>query len=584
MSNPHTILQARFRDALIAAFGPQYAGTDPLLRPAQNPQFGDYQANLAMSLAKALGQKPREVATKVVAALKWQDLCEAIPGVAGPGFINVKLSDAFLGACASAMSRDERLGVERASPAQTVVVDYSGPNVAKEMHVGHLRSTVIGDAVARVLAFRGHRVIRQNHLGDWGTQFGMLIEHLHDLDWHHTAEHSIRDLNALYQQSKAKFDSDDNFADRARRRVVALQAGDEVTKRLWRALIDESQAHFRSIYATLGVELTDADVRPESFYNPLLPGVVEELLQAGHARQSDGAICVFPDGFVGPKGDPIPLIVRKSDGGFGYAATDLAALRYRTGELGAQRVVYVVDARQKQHLAMVFAAAALAGWVTPEVRVEHVMFGTVLGEDNRPFKTRSGETVKLVDLLEEAQQRALELVTAKNPQLSDEQRKAVARAVGIGAIKYADLCNDRVKDYVFSWPRMLAFDGNTAPYLQNAFVRIRSIFRKAGDRASGIGDRGGEILVREAQERALVLKLLQLPGVIEGVAASLEPHRLCTYLYELAAGYHQFYEACPVLTAPDDATRSSRLRLSDLTARTLSLGLDLLGIQTLEQM
>lgn len=580
MSDLQQTLSDRFSAAIVAAFGAAYANVDPLIRPAANPRFGDFQANVAMSLAKSVGAKPREVAQRIVDALRVEDLCERVE-IAGPGFVNLTLSAAFLGTQARAVADDARLGVAAAREPETVVVDYSGPNVAKEMHVGHLRSTIIGDSIARVLEHLGHRVVRQNHIGDWGTQFGMLIEHMIDEGWTSTKTNSIRDLNALYQAAKKKFDADAAFAERSRHRVVLLQGGDEETRVLWRELIAQSQAHFDTIYRRLGVSLTDEDVRGESFYNDLLPDVVAELEKLGLAVESEGALCVFPPGFVSPEGAPLPLIVRKSSGGYLYATTDLAALRYRVRTLGARRVVYVTDARQKQHFAMVFEVARMAGWLAEGVRVEHVPFGTVLGEDGKPFKTRSGDTVRLSDLLDEAEERARAIIVEKDPALDEHTRNRVARVVGIGAIKYADLSSDRVKDYVFSWSRMLSFDGNTAPYLQNAFVRIRSIFRRAGLEAPPAG---ADVDVREPAERALVLALLRFPAVVASVAESLEPHRLCGYLYDLASAYHQFYEHCPVLSAPEPALRDSRLVLSDLTARTLSRGLDFLGIDVVEQM
>ncbi|MEX0777257.1 MAG: arginine--tRNA ligase [Phycisphaeraceae bacterium] len=619
MSDLQTTLAHRFSSAITQAFGPQHAATDPLIRPSGNLKFGDYQANVAMSLGKTLGAKPREVAEKIKAALDLADLCDKVE-IAGPGFINLGLRTDFIAAQLHAVAADELLGISKADPPQKVVIDYSGPNVAKEMHVGHLRSTVIGDSLARVLEYLGHDVIRQNHLGDWGTQFGMLIEHLVEqhqaADSHHLLH--IADLNALYKAAKKRFDDDPAFAQRARQRVVALQGGDPQTRALWQALIEESKHHFNAIYQQLDVLLTDDHIRAESFYNPTLGTVVEELVNSGLAKESQGALCVFPPGFTDADGKPRPLIIRKSDGGYGYGTTDLAGVRFRVFDLDANRIIYVVDSRQKDHLAMVFQTAHMAGWTLGR-RVEHVAFGTVLGEDNRPFKTRSGETVKLADLLNEAKERALKVVTEKNPELDATQRQAVARAVGIGAIKYADLANDRVKDYVFSWERMLAFDGNTAPYLQNAYVRIRSIFRKAGASAtavslstSGAGEERGmkneerrtkneergttasvrssflvshsSIAIADPAERALALKLLQFPGVVAAVADALEPHRLCNYLYELASLFHSFYEQCPVLAAPDAATRQSRLALCDLTARTLRTGLLLLGIDVVEQM
>ena len=570
------------------ALGPEHASTDPQLRASSNAQFGDFQANAAMSLGKALGSKPRDIAEKIVKALDVAGVCSKVE-IAGPGFINLHLTQTFIDEHVTAQAHDARLGVALAEPAQRVVVDYGGPNVAKEMHVGHLRSTIIGDAIVRVLAFEGHDVIRQNHIGDWGTQFGMLIQSMVESDWQPVPGQLIGDLNALYQAAKKRFDDDAEFAARARQRVVLLQGGDERTLDLWRKLVAQSQEHFQEVYGRLGVLLQNSDVRGESFYNPLLPGVVQGLDEAGLLKISQGAAVVYPEGFKNEEGEPLPLIVRKSDGGYLYATTDLAAARFRLTDLGAQRLIYVADSRQAQHFAMVFATLKLAGWAGAEQRLDYVPFGTVLGKDRKPFKTRSGEVLKLIDLLNEAQERATAVLAAKDAErpseLSADARTRVARVVGVGALKYADLSSDRIKDYIFDWDRMLAMEGNTAPYLQNAYVRIRSIFRKA--QAQGLWsphDAAGTVTLREPAERALGLKLLLFSGVVRSVAQSLEPHRLCNYLYELAALYHQFYENCPVLTAPDDATRKSRLTLGDATARVLAKGLELLGIEVVEQM
>ncbi len=570
------------------ALGPEHASTDPQLRAPNTAQFGDFQANAAMSLGKALGSKPRDVAEKIVKALDVTGICSKVE-IAGPGFINLHLTSEFIDEHVTAQARDPRLGVALAQPAQSVVVDYGGPNVAKEMHVGHLRSTIIGDAIVRVLAFEGHNVIRQNHIGDWGTQFGMLIESMVESDWQPVPGQLIGDLNTLYQAAKKRFDDDADFAARARQRVVLLQGGDERTLGLWRKLVAQSQEHFQEVYSRLGVLLQNSDVRGESFYNPRLPGVVQGLDEAGLLKISQGAAVVCPEGFKNEEGEPLPLIVRKSDGGYLYATTDLAAARFRLTDLGAQRLIYVADSRQAQHFAMVFATLKLAGWAGAEQRLDYVPFGTVLGKDRKPFKTRSGEVLKLIDLLNEAQERAASVLAEKEAgrpsELTAEARTRVAKVVGIGALKYADLSSDRIKDYIFDWDRMLAMEGNTAPYLQNAYVRIRSIFRKA--QAQGLWspqDAAGTVTLREPAERALGLKLLLFSGVVRSVAQSLEPHRLCNYLYELAALYHQFYENCPVLTAPDDATRKSRLTLGDATARVLAKGLELLGIEVVEQM
>ena len=580
--------------AVVDAMGAEFAGTDPILRPAGDPRFGDYQANLAMGLAKRLKRKPRDVAEGIVAALNALPESAALlddAEVAGPGFINLTLRGDALAQAAGGMLADARLGVAPVDQPRHVVVDYSSPNVAKEMHVGHLRSTVIGDALARVLAYRGHRVTRQNHLGDWGTQFGMLIEHLADVgfapgEMRQRDEAAIGDLNELYQQAKAKFDADADFAERARRRVVALQGGDEATLSLWRDLVEESKKHFNDIYKRLNVGLTDDDIRGESFYNDQLASIVEELEQAGLVSESQGAAVIRLDGFKDREGNDLPMLVRKRDGGYLYATTDLAAARYRIGELEADRVIYVTDARQAQHFAMLFAALRQAGWAGERVRLDHVAFGTILGPDRKPFKTREGGTVRLVDLLDEAEQRAEKVIEDKNPDLSADERKRVARVVGIGAVKYGDLSSDRTRDYVFDWSRMLALDGNTAPYLQNAYVRIASIFRKGEIDPATLNAPAtvNAITITDDAERTLILHLLSWPSVIDAVAEHLEPHRLCNFLYELASAYHRFYERCPVLTAKDDATRLSRLALCHLVARTLAQGLDLLGIETVEAM
>lgn len=581
-------LAPRFRAALSKAFGPDYAETDPVLRPSGNPQFGDFQANLAMGLSKKLGKQPRQVATELLAHLDLTGLAKE-PEVAGPGFINITLDNRFLAQLLSESPFQPQVSKPQTTQAP-VVVDYSSPNVAKEMHVGHLRSTIIGDAICRVLEATGQPVLRQNHLGDWGTQFGMLIEHILDLGWSPEGAHSISDLNQLYKDAKAKFDQDPAFEQRSRSRVVLLQGGDPQTLGLWQLLIAESKEHFASVYKTLGVLLDEGDYRGESFYNPFLADTVEELKTLGLAGVSEGAVCAFPQGFKGPEGNPIPLILQKSDGGYGYDTTDMAALRYRIRTLGAQRIIYITDSRQMAHFAMCFQTAKEAGWITPEIKAQHIHFGSVLGEDGKPFKSRSGETVKLADLLTEAVDRALDVVQKKNPDLAPDKQKEIARIVGIGAVKYADLSGDRIKDYVFSWDRMLAFDGNTSPYLQNAYVRIRSIFRKAG--ATGVagvaadGTLGpvGPVVLTETAEKNLALKLLQFPELLEGVSRSLELHRLCTWLYELATAYHQFYERCPVLTAPDSGTVASRLTLSARVATALETGLKLLGIEVVPQM
>jgi len=574
------ILRGRFRDALERAFGAELAGTDPRIRPTGDPRFGDYQADLAMGLARSLRKKPRDVAGALVGALELGDVCEEVE-IAGPGFINLRLAPAFVTRQLAALREDPRLGAPEVDAPQTVVIDYSCPNVAKEMHVGHLRSTLIGDALARILGFQGHRIVRQNHLGDWGTQFGMVIEHLVETD-RIQGDWTVSDLNELYVEAKQRFDGDADFSGRARARVVALQRGDAETVAVWRRLVEASTRHFQEVYRRLGVLLTAEDVRGESFYNDALPDVVEELAERGLLRESEGAAVVDLPGYAKKDGESLPLLVRKSDGGYLYATTDLAALRFRVRELGADRIVYVADARQAQHFAMVFDAARRAGWVDDRVRLDHVRFGTILGPDRKPFRTREGGTVRLVEVLDEAERRAFVLVTEKSPDLPESERWEIGGAVGIGALKYADLSNDLVRDYVFDWDRLLSFEGNTAPYLQNAHVRIRSIIRRGGLEPEELPP--GPVACEVPAERTLALRLLRFPATLEMVGETLQPHLLCTYLFELASEFHRFYEQCPVLRPEDPSLREPRLRLCDAVRRALALGLELLGIEPLDRM
>lgn len=581
MSDLITQLKQRLQTAIADAIDPQWQDTDPLLRSAQDPKFGDFQANVAMSLAKQVKRKPRDVAEAIAANLTTDPMFEQVE-VAGPGFINLTLTADALATAVKTMHQDTRLGIAPPANPQTIVVDYSSPNVAKQMHVGHLRSTIIGDAIARVLTCLGHNVIRQNHVGDWGTQFGMLIEHLLDHDFD-PATGDVGELTQLYQASKKRFDDEPDFNERARQRVVSLQAGDDASRETWKALVEASKRYFQTIYARLDVQLTMEDICGESFYNDRLPAIVEKLMRQSLAVEDQGAIVVYPEGFQDRDGNPLGMIIRKSDGGYLYATTDLAAAMYRVEELHADRVIYVIGVPQRQHFDMFSAALRKAGWISDDVRLDFVGFGSVLGKDRKMFKTRSGDTVRLVDLIDEAEQRAKAIVAEKNPDMPEEQQSTVAHAVGIGALKYADLSGDRIKDYIFDFDRMLAMEGNTAPYVQNAYVRVRSIFRKldAMPDAQAMAD---SIAIVEPAERTLALKLLQYPSIVTSVGESLEPHRLCTYLYELAVALHSFYENCSVLRAGDEATMLSRLAISDLTARTLAAGLDLLGIQTVEQM
>jgi arginyl-tRNA synthetase len=576
MTDPQQALAQLMSGALAAAFGPDYADADPVIRPSQ---FADYQSNVALPLAKRLNRSPRDVAAELASHLGGSHVV-ATAEVSGPGFINLTLSDAWIADQATGQLGDPRLGVASASPTQHVVVDYSAPNVAKEMHVGHLRTTVVGDAVVRVLGHLGQSVIRANHIGDWGTQFGLLLEHLLDIGEEAAyAQLAAGEINAFYQAAKAKFDADPAFAERSRRRVVALQAGDPETLRLWAMLVNDTKQYYNTIYARLGVTLTEADEAPESFYNPMLADVCDELQAAGVAVISDGALCAFPPGFTGRDGSPLPLILRKSDGGYGYGTTDMAAIRYRIRDLHANRLIYVVGSEQAQHLEMVFAVARQAGWLTDAVKAEHAIIGMVTGSDGKRFRSRSGGSVKLIDLINDAVERAEEVI--KDRYDDPEQRAQIAEAVGIGALKYADLSVARESSYMLDFDRMLALTGNTGPYLQYATARIRSIFRRAGIEP---GSATGPIRLTEDAERDLALRLLGFGAAVWQVSAAAEPHKLAAFLFETASAFTTFYEQCPVLQAPDESVRDSRLALSALTLRVLLAGLGLLGIPVPERM
>ncbi len=568
--NVRALLNKRIGAALSQASG---ADSPAAVQPASRPEFGDYQANGIMGAAKRIGMNPRELAAQVVAAATVDDLAEPLE-IAGPGFLNITLQGSFI-ATTLAAEAPLSAGINR----QTVVVDYSSPNLAKEMHVGHLRSTIIGDAMARVLEALGHTVIRQNHVGDWGTQFGMLLAHLHDVS---DADQSneLADLEVFYRAAKGRFDSQPEFAARARAAVVGLQSGDPDAQAQWQRFIDVSLAHCEEVYQRLGVALSRTDLAPESSYNDSLPTIVATLEQQGLIEESDGALCVFLDQFTNKQGDPLPVIVRKSDGGYLYATTDLAAILYRTSSLNADRVLYYTDARQGLHFRQIFAVASAAELAPEGMLLEHHPFGAMLGADGKPFQTRAGGVVRLTELLDEAETRARQLVAEKNPDLDEAEQSEIARVVGIGAVKYADLSKNRTSDYVFDWDQMLSFEGNTAPYLQYAYSRIRSLFRRGDIDADSFA---AEISPTEPQEHKLGVALLRLPEVLEQVAAEGFPHYLCAYLYELATTFTQFYEACPVLSA-DEPVRSSRLALCNHTARTLKRGLGLLGIETVERM
>ncbi len=554
-----------------------------IVKPSARPEFGDYQANGVMAAAKQLKTNPRELATRLLETLDLSDLADKLE-VAGPGFINIYLKNGWLSETVG------RASARQPTPnSQTIVVDYSGPNLAKEMHVGHLRSTIIGDAVARVLEFQGHTVIRQNHVGDWGTQFGMLIAHMVSIAEQNGGvsgvEPQLADLETFYREAKQRFDAEPAFADAARDYVVKLQAGDAECHALWQQFIDISLHHCEEVYERLGVSLTRADVMPESAYNADLANIVSELQAQGLLVENQGAQCAFLDEFKNKDGSITPIIVQKTGGGYLYATTDLAALRYRSGVLNIDRALYFTDARQALHFQQVFLLARKAGFVREGVALEHMPFGNMQGEDGKPFKTRTGGTVKLVDLLVEAEERAFTLVTAKNPELGEAERHDIARTVGIGAVKYADLSKNRNSDYIFNWETMLSFEGNTAPYLQYAYARIKSIFRKAG--VTPPFEKGGQggISLQESAERTLAMKLLQFTEATDSVAKEGLPNHLCTYLYELAGNFMSFYEACPILKeGVAEDVRNSRLQLANLTAQTLQTGLGLLGIGVLERM
>lgn len=547
------------------------------MRPSDR---ADYQANGVMALAKLLGRPPRELAQQIADAADLEGLASI--EVAGPGFLNLTLDAAFLASAVEEVDRDGRLGVPGASERHRVALDYSSPGVGKELHVGHLRGTVIGDSLGRVLRFYGHEVIPRNHLGDWGTPFGMLIEHLRDLGADASAEgFSVGDLDAFYKAAREKFDIDASFAERSRQRVVALQHGDKEALGLWQVLVNESIRHFDAVYRLLDIRLQPEDVAGESSFNDQLDSVVEDLERTGLLVESDGALCVFPEGFLNREGDPLPLIVRKRDGGYGYAATDLAALRDRVDRLGCDRLYYVVGAPQSQHFEMVFRVARAAGWVPESVVTAHIAFGSILGEDHKMLKTRSGETPRLVDLLHEAIERAGAALDERGATYEEGERAHLAETIGIGAVKYADLSTERLRDYVFDWDRMLSFEGDTGPYLTYAHARIRSIFRRLGTDGA---DTTARVVLAEPQERALALELLRFPEALDTTLEWYAPHRLAGYLFGLAQAFTSFYEACPVLRAPDDAVRQSRLVLCDATARTLALGLSFLGIAAPERM
>ncbi|OVU18107.1 arginine--tRNA ligase [Klebsiella quasipneumoniae subsp. similipneumoniae] len=563
---------------MIAAGAP--ADCEPQVRQSAKVQFGDYQANGVMAVAKKLGMAPRQLAEQVLSHLDLNGIASKVE-IAGPGFINIFLDPAFLADNVNRALQSERLGV--ATPqVQTIVVDYSAPNVAKEMHVGHLRSTIIGDASVRTLEFLGHKVIRANHVGDWGTQFGMLIAYLEKQQQENAGEMALADLEGFYREAKKHYDEDEAFAERARSYVVKLQGGDEYFLQMWRKLVDITMSQNQITYDRLNVTLTRDDVMGESLYNPMLPGIVADLKAKGLAVESEGATVVFLDEYKNKEGEPMGVIIQKKDGGYLYTTTDIACAKYRYETLHADRVLYYIDSRQHQHLMQAWTIVRKAGYVPDSVPLEHHMFGMMLGKDGKPFKTRAGGTVKLADLLDEALERARRLVAEKNPEMSADELENLAKVVGIGAVKYADLSKNRTTDYVFDWDNMLAFEGNTAPYMQYAYTRVLSVFRKAGIDENALTD--APVVIAEDREAQLAARLLQFEETLSVVAREGTPHVMCAYLYDLAGLFSGFYEHCPILSAESEATRNSRLKLALLTAKTLKLGLDTLGIETVERM
>jgi len=575
--NIQALLSDKVTQALIAAGAP--ADCEPQVRQSAKAQFGDYQANGVMSVAKKLGMPPRQLAEQVLNHLDLAGIASKVE-IAGPGFINIFLDPAYLSGLVESAVLNERIGIPQVAP-QTIVVDYSAPNVAKEMHVGHLRSTIIGDAAVRTLEFLGHNVIRANHVGDWGTQFGMLIAYLEKQQNENAGEMGLADLEGFYREAKKHYDEDEAFAERARNYVVKLQSGDEYCREMWRKLVDITMTQNQITYERLNVTLTRDDVMGESLYNPMLAGIVADLKAKGLAVESEGATVVFLDEYKNKEGEPMGVIIQKKDGGFLYTTTDIACAKYRYETLHADRVLYYIDSRQHQHLMQAWTIVRKAGYVPDSVPLEHHMFGMMLGKDGKPFKTRAGGTVKLSDLLDEALERARRLVAAKNPDMPADELEALANAVGIGAVKYADLSKNRTTDYIFDWDNMLAFEGNTAPYMQYAYTRVLSIFRKAGMEESMLT---APVKITEEREAALAARLLQFEETLTTVAREGTPHVMCAYLYDVAGLFSGFYEHCPILTAESEGVRQSRLKLALLTAKTLKIGLDTLGIQTVERM
>ncbi|ECF1701156.1 arginine--tRNA ligase [Salmonella enterica subsp. enterica] len=576
--NIQALLSEKVSQAMIAAGAP--ADCEPQVRQSAKVQFGDYQANGMMAVAKKLGMAPRQLAEQVLTHLDLSGIASKVE-IAGPGFINIFLEPAFLAEQVQQALASERLGVSQPT-RQTIVVDYSAPNVAKEMHVGHLRSTIIGDAAVRTLEFLGHHVIRANHVGDWGTQFGMLIAWLEKQQQENAGDMALADLEGFYRDAKKHYDEDEAFAERARNYVVKLQSGDTYFREMWRKLVDITMTQNQITYDRLNVTLTRDDVMGESLYNPMLPGIVADLKAKGLAVESEGATVVFLDEFKNKEGDPMGVIIQKKDGGYLYTTTDIACAKYRYETLHADRVLYYIDSRQHQHLMQAWTIVRKAGYVPNSVPLEHHMFGMMLGKDGKPFKTRAGGTVKLADLLDEALERARRLVAEKNPDMPADELEKLANAVGIGAVKYADLSKNRTTDYIFDWDNMLAFEGNTAPYMQYAYTRVLSVFRKADIDEQALAS--APVIISEDREAQLAARLLQFEETLTVVAREGTPHVMCAYLYDVAGLFSGFYEHCPILSAENNAVRNSRLKLAQLTAKTLKLGLDTLGIETVERM
>lgn len=576
--NIQALLSEKVSQAMIAAGAP--ADCEPQVRQSAKVQFGDYQANGMMAVAKKLGMAPRQLAEQVLTHLDLNGIASKVE-IAGPGFINIFLDPAFLAQHVQQALASDRLGVTQPAK-QTVVVDYSAPNVAKEMHVGHLRSTIIGDAAVRTLEFLGHKVIRANHVGDWGTQFGMLIAWLEKQQQENAGEMALADLEGFYRDAKKHYDEDEAFAERARSYVVKLQGGDEYFREMWRKLVDITMSQNQLTYDRLNVTLTRDDVMGESLYNPMLPGIVADLKAKGLAVESEGATVVFLDEYKNKEGEPMGVIIQKKDGGYLYTTTDIACAKYRYETLHADRILYYIDSRQHQHLMQAWTIVRKAGYVPDSVPLEHHMFGMMLGKDGKPFKTRAGGTVKLADLLDEALERARRLVAEKNPDMPADELEKLANAVGIGAVKYADLSKNRTTDYIFDWDNMLAFEGNTAPYMQYAYTRVLSVFRKADIDESALAN--AQVIINEDREAQLAARLLQFEETLTVVAREGTPHVMCAYLYDVAGLFSGFYEHCPILSAENEEIRNSRLKLAQLTAKTLKLGLDTLGIETVERM